>query len=100
MLAIGDNHSSPNRIGPSEIMDPSCPCIGKDQSPLNGDVGGIRHGCKGESLSAEGWMMVDLVVTSDGLGIGELLGGEHNALLSIQTLVGKSDRVFLGHGKS
>ena len=81
-------------------MDPSCPCIGKDQSPLDGDVGGIQHGCKGESLPAESRMMVDLVIASDGLGVGESLGGEHNILLSVQTLVGKSDRVFLGHGKS
>ena len=81
-------------------MNPSCPCIGKDQSPLNGDVGQIRHGCKGESLPAESRTMVDLVVTSNGLGVGELLGGEHNVLLGVQTLIGKSDSVFLGHGKS
>ena len=45
-------------------------------------------------------MMVDLVVVSDGLGVGEPFGGEHDILLSVQTLIGKTDRVFLGHGKS
>ena len=91
---------TPNRIGPSEIMNPSCPHIGKDQSPLDGDVGGIRHGCKGEPLSTEGWAIVDLVVVSDGLDIGESSGGEDGVLLSIQALVGKTDSVFLGHSKS
>ena len=81
-------------------MDPSCPCIGKDQSPLNGDVGRVRHGCEGESLPAEGWMMVDLVVASDGLEVGKMSGGENGVLLSVQSFVGKTDRVFLGHGKS
>ena len=44
--------------------------------------------------------MVDLVVTSDGVGVGELSGCEHSVLLGVQSFVGKTDRVFLGHGKS
>ena len=93
MLAVGDDRSSPDRISPSEIMDPSCPCIGKDRSPLDGDG-------EGESLPAEGWMMVDLVIASDGLDIGKSSGGEDGVLLGVQTLVGKTDSVFLGHSKS
>ena len=100
MLAIGDNRSSPDRIGPSEIMDPSCPCIGKDQLPLDGDVGWIRHGCEGESLPTESWTMVDLVIAGNGLGVGESSGSEDGILLSVQSFVGKTGRVFLGHGKS
>ena len=78
-------------------MDPSCPCIGKDQLPLDGDVGQVRHGCEGESLPAEGQAMVDLVISSDGLGVGKLSGGEHSVLLGIQSFIGKLNRVFLGH---
>ena len=100
MLAVSDDRSSPDRISPSEIMDPSCPCIGKDRSPLDGDVGWIRHGGEGESLPAEGWTMVDLVIASDGLDIGKSSGGEDGVLLGVQTLVGKTDSVFLGHSKS
>ena len=100
MLAVSDDRSSPDRIGPSEIMDPSCPYIGKDRLPLDGDVGRIRHGCKGESLPTEGWVMMDLVIVSDGLDVGESSGGEDGVLLGVQTLIGKLDSVFLGHGKS
>ena len=100
MLTIGDNHSSPNRIGPSEIMDPSRPCIGQDRLPLDGDIGRIWHGSEGESLPTISRMMVDLVISSDGLNVGESSGGEDGVILSVQSLVGKSDSVFLGHGKS
>ena len=81
-------------------MDPCRLGIRKNQSPLDGNVGGIGHGSKGESFPAEGWTMVDLVIANDSLGVGELLGGEHDVLPGVQTLINKSDRVFLGHGKS
>ena len=67
---------------------------------MNGDIGQVRHGCKGETLPAVGRVMVNLVITSDGLDVGESSRGEDGVLLSVQSLVGKSDRVFLGHGKS
>ena len=44
--------------------------------------------------------MVDLVVASDGLDVGKSSGGEDGVLLGVQSLVSKTDRVFLGHGKS
>ena len=67
--------------------------------PLNGDVGWIRHGRKGKTLPAVGRAMVDLVVTSDGLDVGKSSGGEDGVILGVQSLVGKSDSIFLGHGK-
>ena len=67
---------------------------------MDGDVGWIRHGCKGEALPAEGQAMVDFVVMSDGLDVGESSGGEDDVILGVQSLVGRSDSVFLGHGKS
>ena len=66
----------------------------------DGDVGRVRHGCEGEPFPAESWTMVDLVIPSDGLDVGELSGGEDGVLLGVQSFVGKTDSVFLGHGKS
>ena len=67
---------------------------------MDGNVGWIRHGCEGESLPAVGQTMVDLVVTSDGLDVGEASRSEDGVILSVQGFVGKLDSVFLGHGKS
>ena len=44
--------------------------------------------------------MVDLVIASDGLDVGEASRGEDDVILGVQSLVGKSDSVFLGHGRS
>ena len=44
--------------------------------------------------------MVDLIVASDGLDVGEPSGGEDGVILGVQSLIGKSDSVFLSHGKS
>ena len=43
---------------------------------------------------------MDLVVASDGLDVGKASGGEDGILLGVQTLIGKTDSVFLGYGKS
>ena len=82
-------------------MDPPYPSIGKDQALLDGDVGWI--GCCGKRWPApnKGLVVMHSIATSDGLpGLAMTPGVEDNVLIHVQGLVGKTDRVFLGHGSS
>ena len=82
-------------------MDPPYPSIGQDGALLDGDVG--RIGCCGEGWSTpnEGLVVMNSVAMSYGLpGLAMTSAVEDNVLIHIQGLVGKTDGVFVGHGRS
>ena len=82
-------------------MDPSYSSIGKNRALLDGYVGWIGGRGKGWSTLNKGLMVMHLIATSDGLpGLAMTSGVEDNVLIHVQGLVGKTDRVFLGHGRS
>ena len=82
-------------------MDPPYPSIGKDRTLLDGDVGWIGCCGKGWATPNEGLMVMNSVGASYGLpGLAMTPRIEDDILVHVQRLVGKTDRVFLGHGRS
>ena len=81
-------------------MDPSYPSIGKDGTLLDGDVGQIGCCGKGGPAPNKGLVVMNSVATSDGLpGLAMTPGVEDYVLVHVQGFIGKTDSVFLGHGR-
>ena len=68
---------------------------------LDGDVGWIGCCGKGGPTPNEGLVVMDSVTMSNGLpGLAMTSGVEDDVLVHIQGFVGKTDGIFLGHGRS